>query len=382
MERVRVILVGGFLGSGKTTLLHRVARNLKSVGKRVALITNDQASELVDTEFLRRDGLKVGEVSGGCFCCKFPELASQAERAIAVESAEVILGEPVGSCTDLSATVIQPLKHLYGDKFDVAPLTVLVDPSRVQEAFQGEGSRRFPDSVYYIFWQQIAEADTIVINKSDLIPAAELGRLGRQVTERFPETPVIAMSARTGAGFELWLDFIDSRAPSGQRIAQVDYEVYAEGEAVLGWLNARLRIEAPLGADWGAFAATWVAGMQQLLKVEEAEIAHIKLALSTSAGSIAANLTNSVSEPLIRGKIAERSREATVVVNARVHIDPEELARIFQESLPTSSGEHLQTQILSLQSFSPARPQPTHRYSSVVRHPLDKVRTDPLRYQS
>ena len=120
--------------------------------------------------------------------------------------------------------------------------------------------------------------------------------------------------------------------------------------------------------------------MQQLLKVEEAEIAHIKLALSTSVGSIAANLTSSLSEPLMQGKIAGWSREATVVVNARVHLDPEDLARIFQESLRTSSGEHLRTQILSLQSFSPARPQPTHRYSSVVPHPSDKVRTDPLSY--
>ena len=68
MKEVRMILVGGFLGAGKTTLLVRAARRLVEQGKRVGLITNDQAANLVDTGILRQDGLDVGEVAGGCFC--------------------------------------------------------------------------------------------------------------------------------------------------------------------------------------------------------------------------------------------------------------------------------------------------------------------------
>jgi G3E family GTPase len=50
--KTRIILVGGFLGAGKTTLLWESARKLTEQGKHVGLITNDQASELVDTAFL------------------------------------------------------------------------------------------------------------------------------------------------------------------------------------------------------------------------------------------------------------------------------------------------------------------------------------------
>jgi len=108
MDPVRIILVGGFLGSGKTTLLGRLARHYGATGERMALITNDQAPNLVDTELLRRDGFAVGEVSGGCFCCKFDALEQSLEKAVSMNQAGVVLGEPVGSCTDLSATVLQP----------------------------------------------------------------------------------------------------------------------------------------------------------------------------------------------------------------------------------------------------------------------------------
>src|ERR1041384_3601104 len=115
-ERTTLVLVGGFLGAGKTPLLRRAGRSLGASGKRVGLITNDQAPDLADTGLLRSDGLRVEEVAGGCFCCRFPDLISAAEglveggRLRGGERVDVILGEPGGGCTDLSATVLQPLK--------------------------------------------------------------------------------------------------------------------------------------------------------------------------------------------------------------------------------------------------------------------------------
>src|SRR5438270_3561522 len=120
MRQVRVILIGGFLGSGKTTLLRRTARHLEDKGERVALVTNDQAPDLVDTELLKRYGFAVSEVSGGCFCCKFDALVQRLQGTIEASGAGVVLGEPVGSCTDLSATVLQPLKQLYSGQFCLA----------------------------------------------------------------------------------------------------------------------------------------------------------------------------------------------------------------------------------------------------------------------
>ena len=124
-------------------------------GKRVGLITNDQAANLVDTAALKDRGLPVEEVSGGCFCCKFDDLVGAMDVLTGAEQPDALLGEPVGSCTDLSATVIQPLKALHSDRYRLAPFTVLVDPDRVGEVLGLSGPAApppgFPDDVNYIF---------------------------------------------------------------------------------------------------------------------------------------------------------------------------------------------------------------------------------------
>jgi len=70
-DKTRIFFVGGFLGAGKTTLLWKAAQLLAQRGKRVGLITNDQAPDLVDTRLLAEKGHVVREVAGSCFCCNF-----------------------------------------------------------------------------------------------------------------------------------------------------------------------------------------------------------------------------------------------------------------------------------------------------------------------
>ena len=138
MKPVRMILVGGFLGSGKTTLVARAAEILIARGLRVGLITNDQASNLVDTELLRQAGFGVREVAGSCFCCGLNQLVDAAEQLIKEFQPDLLLSEPVGSCADLSATVIQPIKKYCAGRIEPARFSVLADPDRLAEALTGE----------------------------------------------------------------------------------------------------------------------------------------------------------------------------------------------------------------------------------------------------
>src|SRR5687767_3051730 len=101
MNATKLIFVGGFLGAGKTTLLWAAAQRLASHGQRVGLITNDQAPHLVDTGLLARQGFDVREVAGSCFCCNFNALIHAASALKKNIEADVLIGEPVGSCTDL-----------------------------------------------------------------------------------------------------------------------------------------------------------------------------------------------------------------------------------------------------------------------------------------
>src|SRR5688500_6172207 len=106
MSRVRFLMIGGILAAGKSTALARLARHFMEQGLAVGLVTNDQANDLVDTESLRAQGFNVGEVTGACFCCKFNGLLDTVSQLSQDRKPDIILAEPVGSCTDLVSTVI------------------------------------------------------------------------------------------------------------------------------------------------------------------------------------------------------------------------------------------------------------------------------------
>src|SRR5215469_14640200 len=251
MQRIRFVMVGGFLGAGKTTTLARLARHYMDHGQRVGLVTNDQAQNLVDTNSLRAQGFPVAEVAGACFCCRFDDLVGQVQQLVQKDRPDVILADPVGSCTDLVATAVQPLKDLYGQRFEVAPYAVLFKPSHGLRILRNEPGAGFSPKAAYIFKKQLEEADAIVINRLDELGAAELAELTALVQGAFPGTPVLKMSAKTGQGFEALTELLDQQGDFGRKLLDIDYDTYAEGEAELGWLNSSIMVrgDRPFALD-------------------------------------------------------------------------------------------------------------------------------------
>jgi G3E family GTPase len=372
MRKVPVILIGGFLGAGKTTLVAQAAQRLVQRGQRVGLITNDQAANLVDTAILEAAGSPVCEVSGGCFCCRFEDLLSAMEKLMHQMSPDVLIGEPVGSCTDLSATVLQPIKDVHRDRFRAAPFSVTVDVKQMRtlERMRASPKRgetfRFPESVMYIYQKQLEEADLIVLNKADLLSADEVLEVEDTLKREFTRAPVFTMSALAGQGVDGWLDFVLADHPSGSTIAEVDYDEYAAGEAALGWLNAAIRLDADRDVPWRRFCTDLIAGLQADFQALSAGIAHLKLHLAAGPDALTANLTSNDGHPVLRGEIAGHAREAKLLVNARVHIDPQRLRETVERRLQAAAGDGVRLTVTDLQSFAPARPQPKYRYDAVV----------------
>ena len=354
-----LVIVGGFLGSGKTSLLWKMAEMLKENGEKVGLITNDQASGLVDTAFLETNTDMVREVSGSCFCCNFNGFVDAIRYIGEKNDGGLIFAEPVGSCTDLSATIMQPLKEKCSAFINLMPLTVLADPFKLKEILESAAS-----TASYIILKQFEEADMILINKIDLISAEELTSLQNAASERWPGAKLLSVSVKTGEGLSDWFDsIVRSDAASGTRITEVDYDIYAEGEAAFGWLNATFSIED--SGDFDAAASAFLHSLARRFDDIPANVGHVKFLLQCGGEQMIGNITGSAKTATLKTLNHKNSEKNELTVNARVEMDPQALKSIILEEVDKAFGK-LRCVQTALKCLTPGRPNPTYRYSNVI----------------
>jgi Ni2+-binding GTPase involved in maturation of urease and hydrogenase len=359
MAKTKLIFIGGFLGAGKTTLLHEVTRRLISGGIRVGLITNDQAPDLADTALLKHDYVNVAEVSGSCFCCDFKGLRRAIDNVGQHLKTDIIIAEPVGSCTDLSATLINPIKEMMKTEVSVCPLTVLVDPGRLRDILD-ENTAGLHPSAAYIMKKQLEESDIIAITKSDLYSQGEITELSQRLKENFPDCEIRIISSRTGEGIDGWLEYVSTSGDAGKHILEIDYDKYAEGEAVLGWLNCSASLSGN-NIDWDSFTRKFMQDISAKFDEKTSSVGHVKMLVENGDQYISANLTG-LAETLNFRWSAGLGNNAEMIVNARVEISPEELEKVFLSTLEKSTNNHIKIRINRIRSFSPGYPNPTHRF--------------------
>lgn len=367
MHQIRYIMVGGFLGAGKTTTLARLARHYADMGLNVGIVTNDQADDLVDTNTLRSLGFDVGEVAGACFCCNFAELMNTVQRLGEQQRPDIILAEPVGSCTDLVATVIQPIKQLFQAEFIIAPYAVILKPSHGRRVLQNESGAGFSPKAAYILKKQIEEADLILVNRIDELSEEQTAELETLIEQHVPHRPVLRISAKTGSGFDALIEWLAQDGEFGRRILDIDYDTYADGEAELGWLNSSVRIEAPHEFDLDQLLLGIIKRLKADLQQESAETAHLKTIGLWEGFFGVANLISSENEAELSLPSHCRVRATDVVVNARVACPPEFLAEVVERAVAEVAVDMgAVAHFRRTQSFRPGRPEPTHRLDEPV----------------
>lgn len=331
-----LVLVGGFLGAGKTTLLLAAARRLQQSGKRCALLLNDQGDELVDTHLARAAGFPAGQVSGGCFCCRFSDFFAAASQ---LAEAEVLFAEPVGSCTDVAATVLEPLRRLYGAQFRTAPFTVVVDPARLVASDGDSGDVR------WLLEHQIKEANLLVLSKADLYPEAPLP----------PGKVALRVGATTGAGLDEWLhEVLDAEASQDLRFLDIDYNRYAAAEAALGWVNWKLRFRARRPQTPASLAGM----LLKHLSSEVPRLAHLKVFIASPEGYVKASVCATGAEPVVEGILyTPPTRVHEIVLNLRAEAAPEPLDALVEQALASLPGR---ADIQLRQAFRPGPPRRPH----------------------
>ncbi len=356
-------MVGGFLGAGKTTLLYETTKFLMKQNKKVGLITNDQAPELVDTALLLQTKVNVAEVSGSCFCCNYNGFIDSIKQVGKDSNADIIIAEPVGSCTDLSATIMQPLKDNLNRELIISPLTVLADPLRLADILDGK-TAGLHASAAYIFRKQLEESDIILITKNDLLEQEEQELLSAKVKRNYPDSEVLSISAKTGEGIDEWLKLILSKTATGQRIVEVDYDTYAEGEAVLGWLNASISLKGEQ-INWDQIAATFLQDLSRKIDKQNIGVGHVKIILENGSDYLVGNITGTSETISIRGE-AGVSDTTQIIINARIGVNPEILDEMVKESLEKVTNNIISMKINAWKCLSPGYPNPTFRYDKIV----------------
>lgn len=340
-----VIFVGGFLGAGKTTLILAAARELKKRGRRSAAILNDQSDALVDTQLAELHGVPSGEVTDGCFCCRLSDLTAQLEAMLAY-APDVIFAEPVGSCTDISATVLHPL--LLDGAYRLAPLTVLVDPLRGETLMHSDAD----EDMAFLFRKQLQEADLVCVTKSDLYP--KVPPLGVQHVRQ--------ISAQSGQGVAAWLDeMLAGELSAAKDVLDIDYERYAQAEAALAWLNFHAIFEPRVALSPAMLLGPLLDGIDRALTEQDIRIVHLKAIVQASTGYVKAAMCANGQVPIVEGALdASPSPRLEFTLNLRALGGPERLTAVIERELKQSDGQFTERR---MRCFRPAPPQPERRVS-------------------
>jgi G3E family GTPase len=171
VDRIPVTVLTGYLGAGKTTLLNRILT--ENHGKKIAVIENEFGEVGIDNELVIDADEEIFEMNNGCICCTvrgdliriLGQLLRRPERL------DHILIETTGLADP--APVIQTFymdDELAGE-MELDGVVTLVDAGHVE--------LHLDDS--HECEEQIAFADLIVLNKTDLVDGSALDRLEERI---------------------------------------------------------------------------------------------------------------------------------------------------------------------------------------------------------
>ena len=264
------------------------------------------------------------------------------------------------------ATVSYPLRQLYGNDYESAPLSVLVDPIRCARVLGLEAGESFSEKVLYVYRKQLEEAELLVINKVDLLDAAARQRLVEALRRGYPQARVVEVSCRTGEGSSAWFEAIRTGVLGQHPAMKVDYDAYADGEALLGWLNTTGEVTANEPFDGNAFLLTLAGHLRNNLATLGVETAQLKMTLAPDHGSElgAVSLTRTEADAQVTHILKSPLRHGELTINLRVEADPESLKRAVVAVV--SGVLPIRVDLREINAFRPGRPNPTYRMSTSV----------------
>jgi Ni2+-binding GTPase involved in maturation of urease and hydrogenase len=356
---MKLFLTGGFLGSGKTTAIQQACNELIRRGIRVAVITNDQGDQLVDSEFISHIGIPMREVANSCFCCKYPLLEEHMQSLYEQFSPGIIFAESVGSCADLVATIMRPLAKFHPGIPVV--LTVFADAQLLWSLMNGD-SCFLDESVRYIYKKQLEEADILVINKIDLLGDADLEKVEAILQMEYPGEILLFQNSLQQEDIKRWIDVMNNFEPAQTRKAlTIDYDIYGEGEAALAWLDKNIVIETE-ALPAAAVCEELIDTIYKKVIAAKLPIGHLKFFIDDGAHQQKISYTTKGLPGNAVAGFDNSSRKLSLLINARVQTGPAVLQQIITEAeTEVTAKSGCRITVNKLAAFQPGFPRPTHR---------------------
>ena len=189
---VPVHVLSGFLGSGKTTLLNRLLAALRAsaaapaTGTRPAVVVNDFGAVAVDGALVDRGSYAVAELASGCVCCT---LSAPMQDALAAllddEEPDVILMETTGLAEPAAFPALFAAPAL-ADRIRLGNVVCVVDASTYF---------RYADHLLALP-RQVEQANTVIMNKTDLADAATQEAVRRRLLATCPPGALLLAAER------------------------------------------------------------------------------------------------------------------------------------------------------------------------------------------
>jgi G3E family GTPase len=179
-SRIPVTVLTGFLGSGKTTLLNRILT--ENHGKRIAVIENEFGEVGVDNELVVNAEEEIFEMNNGCICCTVRGdliriLGNLMKRKDAFDH---IMIETTGLADPAPVAQTFFVDDEMKQRLALDGIVTLVDAKHIWQHIDDSDEAK----------EQVAFADVILLNKTDLVPGDEIDKLESRIRSMNPAAKI------------------------------------------------------------------------------------------------------------------------------------------------------------------------------------------------